>query len=140
YKTYLDYATGKVPPMKARKFKKPVSSKLKIVHVSPKEPTQKGKRVKRPAKKATNAPTTGVVIRDTHDKFASGSSKGADFKLEVPDEPTSKTKDTSEGTGVKPGVLDVSKEDSSNSDDDSWGDSEDENNDVHDEDDNDGKD
>nr|GEU53569.1 hypothetical protein [Tanacetum cinerariifolium] len=33
---------------------------------------------------------------------------------------------TSEGTGVKPGVLDVSKEDFSNSDDDSWGDSEDE--------------
>ncbi|GJY08709.1 copia protein [Tanacetum coccineum] len=40
YKTYLDYATGKVPPKKARKFKKPASPKLKTVHVSPKEPTQ----------------------------------------------------------------------------------------------------
>ncbi|GJR58739.1 hypothetical protein Tco_1500901 [Tanacetum coccineum] len=41
YKTYLDYATGKVPPKKARKFKKPTSPKLKIVPASPKEPTQK---------------------------------------------------------------------------------------------------
>ncbi|GKD88360.1 hypothetical protein Tco_1363867 [Tanacetum coccineum] len=56
YKTYLDYATGKVPPKKARKFKKPASPKLKTVLVSPKEPTQKGKRVKRPAKKATTSP------------------------------------------------------------------------------------
>nr|GEX36996.1 hypothetical protein [Tanacetum cinerariifolium] len=39
YKTYLDYATGKVPPKKARKFKKPAFPKLKIVHASPKEPT-----------------------------------------------------------------------------------------------------
>ncbi|GJS40767.1 hypothetical protein Tco_0565810 [Tanacetum coccineum] len=44
YKKYLDYATGKVPPKKARKFKKPASPKLKIVLGSPKEPTQKGKR------------------------------------------------------------------------------------------------
>nr|GEU90076.1 hypothetical protein [Tanacetum cinerariifolium] len=31
-----------VPPKKARKFKKPASPKLKIVHASPKEPIQKG--------------------------------------------------------------------------------------------------
>ncbi|GJU72115.1 retrovirus-related pol polyprotein from transposon TNT 1-94 [Tanacetum coccineum] len=68
YKTYLDYATGKVPTKKTRKFKKPASPKLKTVPASPKEPTQKGKRVKRPAKKATTVPTTGVVIRDTPDK------------------------------------------------------------------------
>ncbi|GJW77146.1 hypothetical protein Tco_0138828 [Tanacetum coccineum] len=68
YKTYLDYSIRKVPPKKARKFKKPTSSKLKTVYVSPKEPTQKGKRVKRPAKKATTVPITGVVIRDTPDK------------------------------------------------------------------------
>ncbi|GJX78244.1 hypothetical protein Tco_0325055 [Tanacetum coccineum] len=65
YKTYLDYATGKVPPKKARKFKKLASPKLKTVPASPKEPTQKGKRVKRPAKKATTARITDVVIRDT---------------------------------------------------------------------------
>nr|GEV48117.1 hypothetical protein [Tanacetum cinerariifolium] len=97
YKTYLDYATGKVPPKKVRKFKKPASPKPKTVSASPKEPTQK----------------------------------------EVLDKQTGKTKDISEGTGVKPGVPDMSKEDSSDSDDESWGDSEDESNDVYEEDDND---
>ncbi|GJZ01907.1 hypothetical protein Tco_0519868 [Tanacetum coccineum] len=180
YKTYLDYATGKVPPKKARKFKKTASPKLKTIPASLKEPTQKGKRVKRPAKKATTAPTTGVVIRDTpgksvskkkapvktdrgkgigllsdvalleeaqlkktlrkskretHKLQASGSSEGVDFESEVPNEQTGKTKDTSEGTGVKPGVPDVSKEDSSDSNDDSWGNSEDENDDFNNEDD-----
>ncbi|GJZ77710.1 hypothetical protein Tco_0642382 [Tanacetum coccineum] len=71
YKTYLDYATGKVPPKKARKFKKPASPKLQTILSSPKEPTQKGKRVKRSAKKATTVPTTGIVIRDTPDKSVS---------------------------------------------------------------------
>nr|GEZ81340.1 hypothetical protein [Tanacetum cinerariifolium] len=71
YETYLDYATGKVPLKKARKFKKTASPKLKTVSASPKESTQKGKRVKRPAKKATTALTTGVVIRDTPGKSVS---------------------------------------------------------------------
>nr|GEZ68192.1 hypothetical protein [Tanacetum cinerariifolium] len=156
YKTYLDYATGKVPPKKTRKFKKPASPKLKIVLASPKEPTRKGKRVKRAAKKATSAPKTDVVIRDTpdaqlketlrkskketHKLQASGLREGADFESKVPDEQADKTKYTSEGTGVKPGIPDVSKEDSSDSDDDSWGNSKDESDDVHDEDDNDDND
>ncbi|GJW41984.1 hypothetical protein Tco_0070783 [Tanacetum coccineum] len=185
YKTYLDYATGKVPPKKARKFKNRASLKLKIFPASPKEPTQKGKRVKRPAKKATTVPSTGVVIRDTlaksvskkiapaktdrgkriellfdaallgdaqlkktlikskretHKLQASGLSEGANFESEVPDEQTGKTKDTSEGTGVIPRVPDVSKEDSSDIDDDSWGNSEDENDDFNDEDDDSGND
>nr|GEV77926.1 hypothetical protein [Tanacetum cinerariifolium] len=88
YKNYLDYATRKVPPKKARKFKKPASLKLKTlkkarkfknsaspkfknVPASPKEPTQKGKRVKRAAKKANIAPATSVVIRDTPGKSLS---------------------------------------------------------------------
>nr|GEV04790.1 hypothetical protein [Tanacetum cinerariifolium] len=71
YKNYLDYATRKVPPKKARKFKNPASPKLKIVPASPKEPTRKGKRVKRAAKNATTTPTTGVVIRDTPGKSVS---------------------------------------------------------------------
>ncbi|GJY29145.1 hypothetical protein Tco_0404912 [Tanacetum coccineum] len=182
YKSYLDYATGKVPPKKARKFKKPTSPKLKTVPISPKEPTQKGKRVKRPAKKATTVPTIGVVIRDTPDKSvsknkapakigrgkgiellsdaalleeaqmkkaikksqrqthklqASGWSKGADFESEVPDEKTDKPKDTNEGTCEKPGVPDVSKDDSTDSEAESCGDSKDEGDDVNDEDDND---
>nr|GEV72969.1 retrovirus-related Pol polyprotein from transposon TNT 1-94 [Tanacetum cinerariifolium] len=83
FKTYLDFATGKVPPKKA-----------------------------------------------------SGSSEGANFESKVPDEPTCKTKDTSKGTGVKLEVPDVSKAYSFNSNDDSWGDIEDESDDVHDEEDN----
>nr|GEW69049.1 uncharacterized mitochondrial protein AtMg00810-like [Tanacetum cinerariifolium] len=185
YKTYLDYATGKVPPKKARKFKKHASPKLKTVSASPKEPTQNGKGVKRPAKKATIAPTASVVIRDTlgksvlkkkapaktdrgkgiellsdavlledaqlkktlrkckqetHKLQASGSSEGANYKSEVLDKKTGMTKDTSEQTGVKLGVLDVYKEDSSDSDDDCWGNSKDENDDFNDEDDDGGND
>ncbi|GKC49847.1 hypothetical protein Tco_1072592, partial [Tanacetum coccineum] len=169
YKTYIDYATGKVPPKKARNFKKPASPKLKTIPASPKEPTQKGKRVKRPTKKATTASSIDVVIRDTpansilkkkgpakadkgngiellfdaalledaqlkktlrkskketYKLQASGSSEGADFESEVPDEQTGKTKDTSEETGMKPGVLDMSKVNSSDCDNESWGDSE----------------
>nr|GEV96130.1 hypothetical protein [Tanacetum cinerariifolium] len=75
--------------------------------------------------------------QETHKLQASGSSKGADFESDVPDEPTSKTKDTSKGTGVEPVVSDVSKEDSSDINDDSLGDSEDKSDDVYDEDDND---
>ncbi|GJR81614.1 hypothetical protein Tco_0152399 [Tanacetum coccineum] len=78
--------------------------------------------------------------RETHKLQASGSSEGVDFESEIPDEQTGKTKDTSEGTGVKPGVPDVSKEDSSDSDDDSWGNSEDENDYFNDENDDGGND
>ncbi|GJW10807.1 hypothetical protein Tco_0261742 [Tanacetum coccineum] len=66
YKTYLGYSIGVTPPKKTRKFKKPAFPKLATVPASPKEPTKKSKRVKRTAKKSTNAPTIGVVIRNTH--------------------------------------------------------------------------
>ncbi|GKC85648.1 hypothetical protein Tco_1141365 [Tanacetum coccineum] len=65
YKTYLGYATGATPPKKVRKFKKLTSPQLTTIPVSPEEPTGKSKRVKRPAKKSTKAPTRGVVIRET---------------------------------------------------------------------------
>nr|GEW91494.1 hypothetical protein [Tanacetum cinerariifolium] len=68
-KTYLGYATGVTPLKKIRKFKKPASPKLTTVLASHKEPTKKSKRVKRPAKKCTNAPTIGVVIKDTPGVF-----------------------------------------------------------------------
>nr|GEU38071.1 hypothetical protein [Tanacetum cinerariifolium] len=67
YNTYLDYATGKVPPKKARKFKKLASPRLKTISSSPKEHTQKAKRVKRSAKKTSTTSAAGVVIRDTLD-------------------------------------------------------------------------
>nr|GEV48022.1 hypothetical protein [Tanacetum cinerariifolium] len=142
-------ATRKVPLKKSRKFKKPASPKLKTVPSSLNQPTQKGKRVKRAAKKATTAPTTGVVIKDTSVKSVSKKKapakigRGKGIKLlsdgalleEAQMKKTlkrRKTKDTSEGAGKKLGVLDVSKDDSSDSNNDSWGDSEDESNDDHD--------
>ncbi|GKE37652.1 hypothetical protein Tco_1461057, partial [Tanacetum coccineum] len=51
--------------------------------------------------------------RETKIHQACGSSEGSDFESEVPDEPKAKSIDISEGTGLKPGVPDVSKADSS---------------------------
>ncbi|GJW61005.1 hypothetical protein Tco_0110340 [Tanacetum coccineum] len=57
---------------------------------------------------------------------AGGSSEGADLESKVPDEPKGKSSNTSEGTSLKPRVLDVSKVDSSEREYESWGDSGDE--------------
>nr|GEY19669.1 hypothetical protein [Tanacetum cinerariifolium] len=158
YKTYLDYRTGKFPPKKDMKFKKPAFPKLKNVLSFPKEPTQKDTHGKSVSKtKATAKTDRGKGIKllfdaallkdaqlketlrkskqETHKLQANGSSEGVDFESEVPDEHADKTKDMSKGTDVIPGVLDVSKEDSFDSDDDSWDDSENKSDDVNDEDD-----
>ncbi|GJV85599.1 hypothetical protein Tco_1525497 [Tanacetum coccineum] len=65
YKTYLDFATGKATPKKARKFKKVASPSRKLSPVLEEEHAVKPKRAKRPAKKSTTMPKAGVVIRDT---------------------------------------------------------------------------
>ncbi|GKC00172.1 retrovirus-related pol polyprotein from transposon TNT 1-94, partial [Tanacetum coccineum] len=65
YNTYLDFATGKATPKKARKFKKFASPSRKLSPVLEEEPAVKLKRAKKPAKKSTTVPTTCVVIRDT---------------------------------------------------------------------------
>nr|GEZ81507.1 hypothetical protein [Tanacetum cinerariifolium] len=135
YKTYLDYATAKVPPKKARKFKKPASSKLKTVPASPKEPTQKDTSDKSVSKKkapAKNGRGKGIKLLSDAALLDEAQMKKALKKR--------KTKDTSKRTGMKTRVLDVAKDDSSNSNNDSWGESEDESDDDHDEDDNDDKD
>ncbi|GJS32673.1 hypothetical protein Tco_0531055 [Tanacetum coccineum] len=145
---------GATPPKKARKFKKLASPKLTTVPVSPEEPIRKSKRVKRPAKKSTNAPTTGVVIRETpvkslfkkKEKVTVEKRKGIDLLSEValteeaqyeevhkkslrdfhkthpsgsgtvtkiaPSAAKIKPSVTNEGTGVKPGVPDVTEEES----------------------------
>nr|GEW64328.1 hypothetical protein [Tanacetum cinerariifolium] len=65
YKTYLGYATGTVRPKVSRKFKKASPSKKDSVPVpADKEPVQKGKRVKRSAKKSSTITTTCIVIRE----------------------------------------------------------------------------
>ncbi|GJW59311.1 hypothetical protein Tco_0106042 [Tanacetum coccineum] len=125
YKTYLGYATGVTPPKKAQKFKKHASPKLSTVPASPEEPTRKSKRVKRPTKKSFNASKAGVVIRETHVKYLSKKKekmivekrKGIDLLFEVAlieEAHATKMKPsvTNEGTGVKPGVLDVTEEES----------------------------
>ncbi|GJX01565.1 hypothetical protein Tco_0185478 [Tanacetum coccineum] len=116
YKTYLAFATGAATPKKAKKFKKHASPSKKKALVVVEEPAEK------PVKKhAARRESAGVQIRDTPD----GSSKGADLESEVPDEPKGKSIDTSKGTGLKPGVPDVSKVDSSKSKYEYWGDSDD---------------
>nr|GEV52784.1 Gag-Pol polyprotein [Tanacetum cinerariifolium] len=129
YKTYLGFATGATPPKKARKFKKPASPKLTTVLVSTEESTGKSKRVKRPAKKSTKAPSRGVVIRETtkiplskkkekeeYEGFSQDSSKWFWYCYQncskcCQDKPSV----TNEGIGIKPGVFNITEEESSES-------------------------
>ncbi|GKA31912.1 hypothetical protein Tco_0718279 [Tanacetum coccineum] len=99
-------------PKKARKFKKPASPSKKrtLVTMDEEEPERKHQQ----------------RLKDARGLICCGSSDGADFELEVPDDPKGKSIDTSEGTSLKPGVPDVSKADSSESKYESWGDSGDE--------------
>ncbi|GJX89951.1 hypothetical protein Tco_0343277 [Tanacetum coccineum] len=84
----------------------------------------KSKRVKRPAKKSTKPPARGVVIRETPDmplskkkeKVDVTRGKGIELLSDV-----ALTKEAHEGTGVKPGVPDVTEEESSESEAESWG-------------------
>nr|GEX77579.1 hypothetical protein [Tanacetum cinerariifolium] len=144
YKTYYDFATGKVPPKKARKYKKVSSPSKKLFIVKEAEPIKKGKRVKRPAKKSTTAPTASVVIKDT--LGVSVSKKKAPAKVnrikvieilyDVALSEVAQLKETikrskkdchiSQASGL--GVLDVPTYDSE-SENKSWGDSEDDNDD-----------
>ncbi|GKD47879.1 hypothetical protein Tco_1276855, partial [Tanacetum coccineum] len=71
YKTYYDFATGKVPPRKARKYKKVASPSRKLSHVKEADHVKKTKRVKRYTKMFTTAPTACVVMRDTPGVFVS---------------------------------------------------------------------
>ncbi|GJT10178.1 hypothetical protein Tco_0857220 [Tanacetum coccineum] len=150
YKTYLGYATSDVPPKIARKFKKVTPSKKDhdLVPVD-EEPVQKGKRVKRPAKKSKTTPTAGIVIKKTpmetnskrKQKVDVARGKGIELihpsgSGRVAKKPPSvekiKPTVTSEGTSDKPGVPDVTKDDSTESEAESWGNDEDENNDEND--------
>ncbi|GJT33584.1 hypothetical protein Tco_1099956 [Tanacetum coccineum] len=106
YKTYLAFATGTASPKKARKFKKPTypSKKRTLVTVEKEEPELAKKIVS--SQKPSRKQSTG------------GSSDGAGLQPKVLDEPKGKSVDTHKGTGLKPGVPNMSKADSSESDDD----------------------
>ncbi|GJX02462.1 hypothetical protein Tco_0186375, partial [Tanacetum coccineum] len=115
YKTYLDHATGDVPPKIARKFLN-ASSPLRKDNAS-------------------------IVFRETPMKTKStvkervdvSRGKGIDLLSEVALAEKAQLKEitptvTSEGTSDKPGVLDVTEDDSTESESESWGNDEDKNN------------
>nr|GEV86261.1 hypothetical protein [Tanacetum cinerariifolium] len=148
YKPYLGYATGVIPPKKTRKFKKHASPKLTIVLVSPEEPTRKDTPVmylSKKKEKVTVEKRKGIKflsevalteeaqyeevrkksLRDLYNTHPSGSgivTSAAKIKPSI----------INEGTDAKPGVPDVTEEESSESEAESWGrDEDDSNNDYH---------
>ncbi|GKE44701.1 hypothetical protein Tco_1471985, partial [Tanacetum coccineum] len=133
-----DSVLGAATPKKARKFKKPAYPSKKKALIAVEEPAEKLKEA--PPKAERNKGTELLsealsleeaqlknaikrIKRETNIHQAGGSSEGADLESEVPDEPKGKSINTSEGTGLKQGVLAVSKADSSKSEYESWGDS-----------------
>nr|GEV26341.1 hypothetical protein [Tanacetum cinerariifolium] len=118
YKTYLAFATGAATPKKARKFKKPASPSKKKDLIAIEEPIEKP--IKKPAAKRQ---FTGVQIRDT--SGVSVSKKNAPAKAER----SKGIELLSEVTSLKEAqlkkVLNVSKVDSSKREYESWGDSDD---------------
>ncbi|GJY14049.1 hypothetical protein Tco_0383358 [Tanacetum coccineum] len=138
YKTYLGYATGEVPPKVARKFKKASPSKKESELVpGDEEPIKKGKRLKTPAKNYASKPATVALsekakmkearmksLMDFHKTHPSGSGTVAENPPSV--EKITPTV-TSKGSGDKPGVPDVTNDDSSKSEYESWGNDEDDN-------------
>ncbi|GKB87360.1 hypothetical protein Tco_0959632 [Tanacetum coccineum] len=92
--------------------------------VSPEHKSFRSKRVKRPTKKSTKAPTGGVLIRETLEMSLSYKTAPSAAKI--------KPSVTNEGTSVKPGVPDVTKEESTKIEAESWGKDEDDSNNEHD--------
>ncbi|GJS49933.1 hypothetical protein Tco_0600054 [Tanacetum coccineum] len=140
YKTYLAFATGAATPKKAMKFKKHASTLKKKTLVTVEEPAENP--AKKLAARRQFADLKKAITRskrETNIHQAGGSCEGVNLESEVPDEPKGKTIDTSEATGLKPGVPDVSKADFSKSEYESWGDSEDDDDDDDDRQSNDGQ-
>ncbi|GKA85848.1 hypothetical protein Tco_0807502 [Tanacetum coccineum] len=125
---------------KASPTKKDINLNLVLVD---EEPVKKAKRVKRPAKKSTTTSTSGIVIRDAptetkskrKEKFKEVRKKSLrDFYRTYPSgSGAAKIKPfiTNEGTGNKPGVPDVTEDQSSESKAESWGRDEDDSNNDH---------
>ncbi|GJR09289.1 hypothetical protein Tco_0791941 [Tanacetum coccineum] len=110
YKTYLAFIIGVATPKKARKFKKPASPSKKKDLVAIEEPAEKP--IKKPAARRQSA-------RSSDEKATKRSKQETNIhhvgEPEIPDEQKDKSTDTSERTGLIPGVLDVSKAYSSES-------------------------
>ncbi|GJT09256.1 hypothetical protein Tco_0856298 [Tanacetum coccineum] len=161
------------PPKITRKFKKASPSKKDSVPVQAnEEPVQKGKQVKRPAKKSTTTTAAGIIISDApietkskrkeKEKVDVAHGKGIELLSNVALTEEAQMKEvrkkslmdfhkthpsgsgtvakktpsvvkithtvTSKGTGDKPGVPDVTEDDSTESEYESWGNDEDDSN------------
>nr|GEX57967.1 hypothetical protein [Tanacetum cinerariifolium] len=162
YKIYYAYASGAKEPKKARKFKKHASPKLKIVLVSPKEPTKKPGKAKKDGvsvwegaeavhlqAEETKLEYSRNIVTNSHEtpswrKIVSLTVlvKLASFTPldKVKHLTYNKISSIDEGIGAKPGVSDVPKYDFE-IEKESWGDSEEvHDDDTEDDNDNDGND
>ncbi|GJX41612.1 hypothetical protein Tco_0256602 [Tanacetum coccineum] len=134
YQTYYAYDSGAKEPVKARKFKKPASPKLKTVLVSPKEHTKKPAKKPEPAKK--KAPTKGKRSKGIEILFNAALTEAAQLK-----EATKQIKKDfyiSQASGLGDGTdLNQGGEEDDDNDDDNDNDDDDGNDDDGDNDDND---
>ncbi|GKE37337.1 hypothetical protein Tco_1460742, partial [Tanacetum coccineum] len=125
YKIYLAFATREGTPKKARKFKKIASPTKKQTLVLEEEPVKKPKRAKQDT---PDVPVSKKKALATTDR-----SKGIDLLSEtalLEDAQMKKTTGTNEGTGTILGVPDVPK-DQSESENESWGESGDDDDDSN---------
>ncbi|GJX81197.1 hypothetical protein Tco_0329346 [Tanacetum coccineum] len=150
YKTYYNFATGKVPPRNARKYNKVASPPRKLSLIKDAEPVKKAKIVKRPAKKSTTAPTSCFIVRDTPGvsvskkkapakadrSKASGLGDGTDLESRVPNEQQRKTSGIDEriddNDDDSKDDNDDNNDDVSKGDDDKADSDDDDSNEVHD--------
>ncbi|GKA91418.1 hypothetical protein Tco_0813288 [Tanacetum coccineum] len=132
YKTYFSIASG-AEPSKSRKSLKKSDSAISFEE-SPSKNKGKGLNVLSEVALSEAAQLKEATKRskkEFHASHASGSGDGTDFESRVPDEQHRKTASVDEGTGTKPGVPNVPEYDSE-SDKESWGDSEEEDDDEDD--------
>ncbi|GJY67113.1 hypothetical protein Tco_0469351 [Tanacetum coccineum] len=140
YKTYLGFAIGVVPPKAVRKFKKASPSKKDNVPIpEDEEPVKKGKRLKTAAKKYAYKPVTSIVIREPametkskrkeKEKVDVVHGNGIELLSDVALSEEAQIKEVrKKRTGDKPGVPDVTEDDSTESESESWGNDEDDSN------------
>nr|GEU61100.1 hypothetical protein [Tanacetum cinerariifolium] len=130
YHTYLAFATRAATPKTKRIYNKPVSPMTKTTTTSPEETHSKNKHQQLLIQALFEEAQLKKVLKrskqETNIHQAGALREGADLESKVLDEPKGKSSDTSEETGLKPEVLDVSKADSSKSEYKTWGDSGDE--------------
>ncbi|GJW85052.1 hypothetical protein Tco_0158197 [Tanacetum coccineum] len=119
YKEYYTVASG-AKPLKAKTKYKKKADELVTPSKSKTTPASKGSRLKSPAKVAkTDKKKQPAMMPKTKGLAVLGSGDGAETQLEVPYEQQQKVSGIDEGAGDKPEVPDLPKYDSE-SDEESW--------------------